>query len=75
LLNFAVNVLSVAASFAVSFWLPSKYTSVKRELAASIFGVSGIALYLWGPHAISFGSFLGSGWMILNEMANQIDAD
>jgi hypothetical protein len=68
-------VLSGAASFVISFWLPSKYFSVKRELAACILGASGVALYLWGPNVIAFGAFLGSGWVLLNEMADRIDVD
>tara|TARA_B100000959_G_scaffold205932_1_gene215902 strand:+ start:3535 stop:3681 length:147 start_codon:yes stop_codon:yes gene_type:complete len=48
---------------------------VKRELAACILGASGVALYLWGPNVIAFGAFLGSGWVLLNEMADRIDVD
>ncbi|MCH2428291.1 MAG: hypothetical protein MK168_03030 [Candidatus Thalassarchaeum sp.] len=41
----------------------------ESSIATLILALSGLALLQFGPNAIFFGSFLGAGWSLLNQIA------
>jgi hypothetical protein len=41
-------------------------------IAILIIAISGLALQLLGPNAIFFGTFLGSGWALLNQISESL---
>ena len=70
------NLLAGAASFFASNWAPTvqfdRYPQSpvgESSIATLILALSGLALLQFGPNAIFFGSFLGSGWSLLNQIA------
>ncbi|MEE2630395.1 MAG: hypothetical protein VX492_06065 [Candidatus Thermoplasmatota archaeon] len=68
------NLLAGSVSFFASNWVPTvqfdQYPNSTTAIATLILALSGLALLQYGPNAIFFGSFLGSGWSLLNQIAD-----
>ena len=75
-MSLLANVLIGTASFVASNWVPSASVSEGHAsplaVAILIIAISGLALQLLGPNAIFFGTFLGSGWALLNRISESL---
>jgi hypothetical protein len=88
LLTFVANLIIGVFSISLSFWIVSTGVigfgdSDKRADGVSLLSksiqtgitlifLSGTSLYVLGPNSVAFGVFLGSGWLIMNEIVDAI---